>query len=56
MPQVLGCLPQGQYLSMSRGIRQGLTPIVATPDNDLVHDNYSPNRHFSTLQGQASFL
>jgi hypothetical protein len=56
MPEVLGCLPQGQHLSVRRGIRQGLPLVVATPNDDIVHDDHSPNRHFRTLQGQARFL
>jgi hypothetical protein len=56
MPEVLSCLPQGQHLSMRRGIRQYLSLVVATPNDDTVYDDHSPNRHFSTLQGQAGFL
>jgi len=56
MSQVLGSLPQGQYLSMRRRIRQGLPLVVATPNDDIVHNHHSPNRYFNTLQGQACFL
>jgi hypothetical protein len=56
MPQVLGGLSQGQYFSMRRGIRHGLSLVMPTSNNGIVHDNHSPNRHFSTLQGQARFL
>jgi hypothetical protein len=51
-----GGLSQGHYLSMRRGIRQGLPLVMPTSNDDIVYDNHSPNRHFSTLQGQASFL
>jgi len=56
MPQVLGCLPQGQHLSMRCGIRQCLPLVMPTPNDDIVHDDHSPNWHFSALQGQARFL
>jgi hypothetical protein len=55
MPQVLSGLPQGQHLSMGRGIRQGLPLVVATSNDDIINDDYRPNRHLSTLQGQAGF-
>jgi hypothetical protein len=56
MPQVLGSLPQGQHLSMRRGIRQSLTLVMATSNDDIIHDDHSPNWYFSTLQGQSCFL
>jgi len=56
MSQVLGGLSEGQYLSMGRGIRQGLPLVMPTPNDDIVDDDHSPNWHFSALQGQARFL
>jgi len=41
---------------MGCGIRQRLPLVVATPNDDIVHDDHSPNRHFSALQGQVCFL
>jgi len=41
---------------MGCGIRQSLALVVATPNNDVVDNDHSPNWHFSTLQGQAGFL
>src|SRR4029453_19007397 len=38
---------------MRRGIRHSLPLVMPTSNNNIVHDNHSPNRHFSTLQGQA---
>jgi len=41
---------------MGRGIRQRLPLVVATPNDDIVYNDHSPNGHFSALQGQACFL
>ena len=56
MPQMVGRLPQSQHLRMGRRIRQGLPLVMSTPNNAIVNDHDSANRHFSALQGQAGFL
>ncbi len=56
MPEMAGRLPQGQHLRMGRRIRQGLALVMPTPNNAIINDDDSANRHFSALQGQAGFL